>query len=415
MLLVDTAVVGRLGTATLGGLAVASQVLLTLAGLCVFLAYGTTAAVARRYGAGDIPGGLRDGVQGLWLAVLIGIGLALGGWAASPWLVEALGASENVAPPAITYLRISLISIPALLVILAGTGVLRGLQDARTPLVVAVGSNVINAALCVLFALGLGWGIAGAAWATVAAQGAGAVVYLAIVLRAARRQGVSVRPVWAGVRRAATAGFALLLRTASLRIVLLVTTAVAARLGDAQIAAHHVAMQIWSLLVFAMDAIAIAGQAIIGRYLGAADVPGTRAATRRMLEWGVMLGLVFGVLVITVSPWAAIPFGVDAAVAHLLIGALLVVAIMQPLSGVVMVLDGILMGAGDQRYLAWASLWAMIAYLPCAAAVLWLVPHEADWSLTALWVAFGVWIVARGITLGVRTYGDTWLVTGASR
>jgi putative MATE family efflux protein len=415
LLLVDTAVVGRLGTEPLGGLGIASQVLLTLAGLCIFLAYGTTAAVSRRYGAGDIPGGLRDGVHGLWLAALIGLGVLAVGWPLAPWLVQALGASEAVAPYAVTYLRISLLSLPALLVVLAGTGVLRGMQDARTPLAVAVGTNLANMVLCMWLALGLGWGIAGAAWATVIAQGAGAAVYVALVVRGARRHGVALLPSRRGLAVTASTGFALLLRTASLRVVLLASIAVAARLGDAELAAYHVTAQIWSLLVFALDAIAIAGQAIVGRYLGAADVHGTRAATRRMIEWGVLLGLLFAVLLALAIPWAAVPFGVSRDVAALMAGALVVVALLQPLSGVVMVLDGILMGAGDQRYLAWASLWTMLAYLPAAAAVLWLVPDGASWALIALWCAYGWWVAARGLTLGLRARGEAWLVTGAVR
>ncbi len=330
-------------------------------------------------------------------------------------LISILGASPEVAPQALVYLRISLLSTPALLVIMAGTGVLRGLQDAKTPLAVAVASYIGNAALCVTLVLVLDMGIGGSAWATVIAQTAGAAVYVVMVGRSARRHGVSPAPSIAGLRSAAGAGFALFLRTVSMRIVALVTTAVATRLGDHEIAAHQVAFQMWTLLVFAMDAIAIAGQAIIGRYLGASDVPGTRAATRRMAEWGVMIGLAFTVLVFTVLPWAALPFTSDPRVAGLISSALVVVALMQPLSGIVMVLDGILMGAGDQRYLAWAGLWTMLAFLPCALLVLWTTPDGSDFGLVGLWLAFTVWIAARGLTLGLRARGNAWLVVGATR
>ncbi|MFC7327976.1 MATE family efflux transporter [Marinactinospora rubrisoli] len=414
-LLTDSAVVGHLGTAPLGGLGVASQVLMTLANLCVFLAYGTTSAVARRFGAGDVPAGVRHGVDGLWLAVLIGTAIVAAGWPMAPWLVEWLGASPAVAPYALVYLRVSLLSIPALLIVMAGTGVLRGLQDARTPLLVAVSSNLANIVLCLTFVLGFGWGVAGAAWATVIAQSAGALVYVVVVARAARRHAVTLRPSLAGLHTAATAGFALFVRTVSLRVVLVMTTAVAARLGDAEIAAHQVAFQLWSLLVFSMDAIAIAGQAIIGRHLGSSDIAGTRAATRRMVEWGVMLGAVFTLLVLLVRPWAAVPFTTDPQVAALLAGVLVVVAVLQPVSGVVMVLDGILMGAGDQRYLAWASFWAMLAFIPFVLVLPWTAEHTALPGLVGLWLAFGMWMLARGLTLGLRARGGAWLVTGATR
>ncbi len=413
-LLTDSAIVGTLGTKALGGLGVAGQVLLTLVAVCVFLAYGTTAAVSRRFGAGDIPGGVRDGVDGLWLAVLLGLTAVTIGWPLGPVMVEALGASPDVAPHALTYLRISLLSTPFLLIVMAGTGVLRGLQDARTPLVVAVCSYVANAVLCSVFVLVLDWGIAGSAWSTVLAQGGGALWYVMTIARAARREGVSLTPTTAGLRASASAGFALFLRSVSMRVVALVTTAVAARLGDASIAAHQVSHNIWALLVFAMDAIAIAGQSIVGRYLGAGDVQGTRDATRRMVEWGVGLGLVFAALVFLALPWAWIPFTSDPEVRVLITSSLVVVALLQPLSGVTMVLDGVLMGAGDQRYLAWASLWTMLVFLPFAL----VLPRLADgplWALVSLWVAFGVWILARAVTLGFRARSTAWLVTGAYR
>lgn len=245
--------------------------------------------------------------------------------------------------------------------------------------------------------MGPGLGIAGSAWATVVAQSGGAAIYLVVLVRAAQRHGVSFAPTRSGLRDAAASGFALFIRTVSLRAVLVVTTAIAARLGDPEIAAHQVVFQLWSLLVFTLDAIAIAGQSIVGRYLGASDVPGAREVTRRMVEWGIMIGAVFTVLVLAVRPWAWIPFTDDPHVRDLILAALIVVALLQPLSGVVMVLDGILMGAGDQRYLAWASLWTMLIFLPCAALVpLFAVPGSVT-GLVLLWSAFGVWIAARGV------------------
>ncbi|WP_173668135.1 MATE family efflux transporter, partial [Thermobifida fusca] len=248
-LLTDSAVVGSLGTAALGGLGVASQILLTFANLCIFLAYGTTAAVSRRFGAGQIALGLRHGIDGVWLAVLIAATAITLGWPLSPLLIDALGASPTVAPYALTYLRISLLSLPGLLIIMAGTGVLRGLQNARIPLFVTVSANLANIVLSMLFVWGLGWGIAGSAWATVVAQSGGAAIYLVVLVRAAQRHGVSFAPTRSGLRDAAASGFALFIRTVSLRAVLVVTTAIAARLGDPEIAAHQVVFQLWSLLV----------------------------------------------------------------------------------------------------------------------------------------------------------------------
>lgn len=409
-LLSDSAIVGHLGTAQLGGLGVAGQALNTLVYLCVFLAYGTTAGVARQVGAENMPAAIRQGIDGMWLAVAIGAALIVAGWPLVPWIVDAFGASPTVTPYAETYLRVSLFGIPSMLLVLAGTGVLRGLQDTRTPLLVAVGGFSVNLLLTALFVIVLNWGIAGSAWGTVIAQTGSAAVYVAVVLRAARRYGASVRPDLDGLRTSARAGFGLLIRTAALRIVLIVGTSIAARMGDAEIAAYQVGFQVWTLLAFALDAIAIAGQAITGRYLGASDITGARAVTRRMVWWGIGCGIVFGLGILAVRPWLPGLFTADGDVRDLLLASLLLVALLQPLAGVVFVLDGILIGAGDGAYLAVTTLVATVVFLPAAIGLYW-----ADAGLIGLWSAIGLWMLTRGITLGLRARGDRWLVTGAVR
>ena len=217
-------------------------------------------------------------------------------------------------------------------------------------------------------------------------------------------------PDRAGVRAAAVAGAALVVRTLSLQAVLVVTTAMAARMGDDAIAAHQIAFRLWTLLAFALDAIAIAGQAITGRYLGAGDVAGARAATRRMTGWGAVYGLVFGAVLLAVRPFLPGVFAVTPGVAGLLLAVLLVAAVQQPVAGVVFVLDGVLIGAGDQNYLALAGLAATAVF---AVAALWV--HAAGGGLVALWLALSLWMAARFVTLTLRARGTAWLVTGAVR
>ena len=409
-LLADSAIVGRIGTTALGGLGVASQALTTLVSISIFLAYGTTAAVARQLGAGNRPAAIRQGIDGLWLAGGIGAVVLAVAWPLAPTIIHLFGASPAVAGGAVIYLRISLLGAPAMLAVLAGTGVLRGLQDTRTPLAVAVGANLVNIVLNVILVLGLHWGLAGSAWGTAIAQNAAAAVYLTVVARGARRAGVAFGPDRAGVRAAAVAGAALVVRTLSLQAVLVVTTAMAARMGDDAIAAHQIAFRLWLLLAFALDAIAIAGQAITGRYLGAGDVAGARAATRRMTGWGAVYGLVFGAVLLAVRPIVPDMFSVTPGVASLLLVVLLVVALQQPVAGVVFVLDGVLIGAGDQNYLAWAGLAATAVF-----AVAALVVHVTGGGLVALWLAYSLWLVARFVTLTLRARGTAWLVTGAVR
>ncbi|MER7398350.1 MATE family efflux transporter [Streptomyces sp. NPDC000151] len=408
--MVDSAVIGHLGTPQLAGLGVAAALLTTAVSVFVFLAYATTAAVARRVGAGDLSAAIRQGMDGIWLALLLGAAVIAVVLPTAPWLVDVFGASPTAAPYATTYLRISSLGIPAMLVVLAATGVLRGLQDTRTPLYVAIGGFTLNAALNIGLVYGAGLGIAGSAWGTVIAQCGMAAVYLTVVVRGAKRHGASLRPDAAGIRASAQAGVPLLVRTLSLRAVLMIATAVAARLGDADVAAHQIILTLWSLLAFALDAIAIAGQAIIGRYLGAGDVDGAKAACRRMVEWGIASGVVLGILVALARPLFIPLFTADPAVKDVLLPALLVVAVSQPVSGIVFVLDGVLMGAGDGPYLAGAMLVTLAVFAPVALAV-----PALGGGLTALWWSMALMMAVRMVTLWIRTRSGRWIVTGAAR
>ncbi|MFG2640977.1 MATE family efflux transporter [Streptomyces sp. NPDC048370] len=409
-LMVDSAIVGHLGTPQLAGLAIAAALLTTAVSVFVFLAYATTAAVARRVGAGDVKAAIRQGMDGIWLALLLGAAVVAATLPTAPWLVDIFGASDTAAPYATTYLRISILGIPAMLVVLAATGVLRGLQDTRTPLYVAIGGFTVNALLNVGLVYGAGMGIAGSAWGTVIAQCAMAAVYLVVVVRGARRHGASLRPDAAGIRASAQAGVPLLVRTLSLRAVLMIATAVAARMGDAEVAAHQIILSLWSLMAFALDAIAIAGQAIIGRYLGADDADGARQVCRRMVQWGVVSGVVLGALLVIARPLFIPLFTGDTTVQDTLLPALLVVAVSQPIAGVVFVLDGVLMGAGDGPYLAWAMLVTLAIFAPVAL----LVPVLGG-GLTALWWAMTLMMTVRLLTLWLRSRSGRWIVTGATR
>ncbi len=406
----DSAIVGHLGTAQLAGLGVASALLTTAVSVFVFLAYATTAAVARRVGAGDLQAAIRQGMDGIWLALLIGATVIAVVLPSAPALIGLFGASDTAAPYATTYLRISSIGIPAMLIVLAATGVLRGLQNTKTPLYVAISGFVANAALNVGLVYGADLGIAGSAWGTVIAQWGMAAVYLVVVVRGARRHGASLRPDAAGIRASAQAGVPLLIRTLSLRAVLLIATAVAAHLGDADIAAHQIILSLWSLLAFALDAIAIAGQAIIGRYLGANDPQGARAACRRMVQWGIAVGVVLGLLVTLSRPLFLPLFTSDPTVKDTALPALIMVALSQPICGVVFVLDGVLMGAGDGPYLAGAMVVTLAVFAPAAL----LVPVLGA-GLTALWGAMTLMMAVRMVTLLLRTRSGRWVVTGATR
>lgn len=418
-LLADSAIVGRLGVVPLAGLGIAGTVLLTAVGVFVFLAYATTAAVARQLGAGDVPAALRQGVDGLWLAVGLGVVTAAVLWPVARTLSVALGAGPDVADASAAYLRASLPGLPAMLVVLAATGVLRGLQDTRTPLVVAVCGAAANVPLNLVLVHGLGpvpaLGIAGSGLGSSLAQLGMGVALAVVVARGARRHGVALRPGGAGVLRSARDGTPLLMRTLTLRAAVVVTTVAAARSGDTALAAHQVVATVWTALALGLDALAIAGQALTGRTLGAGDVAGTHAVLRRLLGWGAVLGVLSGLVVLLGRGLLAPLFTPDEGVRAGIVAALLVVALAQPLAAYVFVLDGVLIGAGDGRYLAAAGVVTLAAYLPLVGAVVvWAPPGTA--GLVWLWVAFaGGYMLARAVTLGRRARGDAWAVTGAVR
>lgn len=411
-LLSDAAIVGHLGTTELAGLGIAGAVLQTLVGLCVFLAYGTTASVARHLGAGDLRGALTQGIDGCWLAVLIGTIVTVAGAVFARPLVELFRAGDAVSDQATAYLEVAIFGTTPLLLMLATTGVLRGLQDTRTPLWVAVGGNIANIILNVVFVYGLDLGIAGSALGSVLAQVASAAVLVAVVLRAARRDGAPLTPDRRGILVAARTGVPLVLRTLTLRACLLVGTyavTIAGRDTEIDLATHQIAITLWTFLAFALDALAIAAQAITGRALGAGDVEGTRRLTRRMVQWGWGAGIASGLLLAASSPFLGPLFSPDSDVHRLLVPVLLVAALGQPIAGVVFVLDGVLIGAGDGRYLAWAGLGVLAIYAPAA-----ILAALGPGGLVPVWVALVVvFMGARFVLLTRRARSDAWLVTGS--
>jgi putative MATE family efflux protein len=321
-----------------------------------------------------------------------------------------MGASDTVAPFATEYLRISALGAPAFLVMLAGTGYLRGLQDTRTTLVIAIAANAANLLLELLLVYGLDLGMAGSAWGTVTAQYGAAVAFVVIVALGARREHASLRPDAAGIRANARVGSRLVVRTASLVTTFVTATAIASRISDDAVAAQQVCAQVLLFLAFALDSLAIAGQAMVGRFLGAAARVDAKAAARRLLELGVGVGVVLGVLVALVRPWLVGIFTDDAGVRDLALEVLLVVAALQPLAAVVFVLDGVLIGAGDAGYLAMAMLVATLgAYLPAA-----LVVAFTDAGLLWLWGALSLWMLARGAGVFLRYRRDRWAIAGAA-
>ncbi len=403
-ILVDTAIVGHLGRSQLAALGIAAVVLGGLFAIFNFLQYGTTAQVARASGAGESQVANRLGAQSLWLSLGVGLGIAVLVSAFAGPIAAAMGAAGATEEYAVTYLRIAAFGLPFAFLALGGQGYLRGVADLRTPLLIVVAGNVVNAILEVLFVYGFGWGIAGSAAGTVVAQAGMGAGFVWTLLRAARGD---TRPSLALMRRLLVIGRHIFVRTTALMSAFVLAGAVVARAGDASLGAHQIAFQLWVFLALVLDAVAIAGQVIVGRALGGGDTERAFDASVRMIWLSVALGGAFAAVMLAIGGILPHVFTSDAAVLERAAALWPIFALMQPLNGAVFALDGILIGAGDGLYLAGS----MVAAFLCCAAVL-LATLVLDWGVVGAWSALLVLIVVRLVTMLARFAGRRWLVTG---
>jgi putative MATE family efflux protein len=407
-LLADTAMVGHLGTEELAALAIAGTLIVGAFTLFNFLTYGTTAQVARLSGAAEHEQAGRLAAQSLWLATGIGVVLtALLVGLAVP-LVDLMGAEGRTNDLAVLYLRIGSLGLPFALIALSGQGFLRGVSDLRTPLVIVVVANVANVVLNVVFIYGFDWGLAGSAWATVAAQAGMGAAFVTILLR---RPATSRRPSLAAMRPLARIGGEIFVRTAALYGSFLVASAVLARVGEDSLGAHQIAFQLFVFLALVLDSIAIAGQVIVGRSLGAGAAEDAYRAARRMIEWAVAAGALFGLVMLALIDVLPRAFTSDPAVIEEAKKIWPLFALMQPVNGAVFALDGILIGAGDTRFLMWGMLAASFGvFVPVALGSLAL-----ELGIVGVWAGLLGLIAVRLATCGWRFRGRRWAIVGAQR
>lgn len=403
-ILVDTAVVGHLGRAQLAALGVSAVVLTALFAIFNFLQYGTTAQVGRASGAGQEEAARRLGAQALWLCLGVGIVLAAAVVALAPRIVGWMGAEDEAAGYAVTYMRIVAIGLPSAFLALGAQGYLRGVADLRTPLVVLAAGNAVNAVLNVTFVYGLDWGIEGSAAATAVGQTGMGLAFVAAIVRSA---GADLRPRPELMRRLVTVGRHIFVRTVALMSSFTLAGAIVTRFGDASIAAHQIAFQLWLFLALALDAVAIAGQVLVGRALGAGDTERAYEASARMIWLAVYAGAVFAGALLLLEPLLPRLFTSDALVLERAGAIWLLFALMQPLNGAVFALDGILIGAGDGPYLAGSM---VVAFVVAAAAA--VAAYTFEWGIVGVWAALVLLIVVRLVLMLWRFRGRRWLVTG---
>ena len=394
--LIDTAFVGQLGRVPLGALGVNTSIFSMTFVVFNFLAYGTTPRVGRAVGDGDRAEAGRAVMRALTLAVLAGAAALIALQLLAVPILRLMGASAELMGPALNYLRIRALAGPALLLITASHGAFRGYQDTRTPMIVTIGFNVVNASLDPLFIFWFDWGLAGAAAATAIAQWLGALVFLGLLL-GTRREALGVPLAWPSLRSLVPflkVGRDLLVRTGSLVGTMTLATAVAARVGTAAVAAHQVAHQLWLFLALVVDALAVAAQALVSKHLGAEDPDAARAVSDRLFQWGLVVGVVLGIGFFLLRPVLPGFFTDDPATVAALLDVYLFVALLQPLNGLVFVGDGIYMGAEEFPYLAKAMTGTAVA----AAGVLALV-IPMGWGLTGVWWGIATLMAGRLLTL----------------
>jgi len=410
-LLIDTAVVGRLGAVPLAGLAVAAVVFAQVTSQLNFLSYGTTARTARLHGAGHRSAAVGEGVQATWLALAVGLlVLGVGQLVAGP-VTRALGDGGAVAAAAESWLRLALCGAPLVLVTLAGNGWMRGVQDTARPLRYVLAGNAVSAVACVVLVHGIGafpgLGLVGSAWANVLGQCVGAGLFLGALVRESRG---SWRPRSAALRAQLAMGRDLVARSLAFQACFLSAAAVATRFGAPVAAAHQIVLQLWSFMALVLDAIAIAAQSLVGAALGAGDAGRARALAARVTRYGLVLGVGFGVLFAALSGVLPPVFTPDAAVLAAVPIAWWFFAALQPVAGVVFAIDGVLLGAGDAAFLrTWTLLAAVVGFLPLIWASL-----AFGWGLAGIWSGLAAFMLVRLVAVLLRVRGGRWAVTGVT-
>lgn len=402
--LVDTALVGRLGAVSLAALGINAALFTTTFWLFNFLTYGTTAEVARLHGAGRPADAARYALQALWLAIALGLAVTLVLEAAGPWVVAAMGATGEVAGAALSYLRVRALAAVAVLVVAVGHGAFRGLRDTRTPLYVAIAANGSNALVSFVLIYPVGLGVVGAAWGTVLAQTGAAVAFLLLARRRLPVPSLRVDPP--AMRAIVSVSRDLFLRTTSLLSGILITTAVATRMGVTTVAAHQIARELWSMMALVLDGFAIAGQALVGTALGARRPDVAAADARKLLGWGLVAGIAIGVAYLALAGPLPRVFTTEAAVLSEVRDVWFLIALLQPVGGIVFVLDGVLMGARDFTFLLWSTALAALGCLvPVSVAALML-----GWGLPGIWWGMAAMIGVRLIATVARVRGVAWTV-----
>lgn len=414
--IVDSAMVGHLGTAELAGLGLASTVLQTIVGLFVFLLFSTTTLASRALGEGRPDKAIQSGIHTLWLATILGLvttGILI--LFAEPILLS-LGATAETLPHAHAYLRFSSPGLVGMFIVYAITGTLRGLQDTRTPFVVATSGALINIAANAYFIYILDMGVGGSGLGTAVTQSLMALSLLMVLARHGRQYKIRLAPSFTGILSAATRGAPLLIRTIALRLALLATLVAAASISTTALASHQIIWTIWSFMAFIFDAIAVAAQTLVGYAIGARAVSHLPALIKALVKWSCGSGIFLGLLLIVTSPWLPQIFSADSTLQNMTSTVAIIAGTLTPVAALAYILEGVLFGADEGRTLAVISAVNLALYVP----ILWI--HHSLFAgssnfptraLAALWISYTAGYTA--IRVLAYAYAIWWRPGGVLR
>lgn len=404
-LLLDTAVVGRLGALPLAGLAVGGLILSLVGSQLTFLSYGTTSRSARSFGAGDRAGAVGEGVQATWLALALGVFIVVVVQALAPFLLTAIAGSRGgIAETALPWLRVAILAVPAILISMAGNGWLRGVQDTVRPLRYVLVGVGISAVLCPV--LVFGWlglprlGLTGSAVANLVGQWIAAALFGYALL--SERVSLRLRPDV--LRAQLTMGRDLVLRSLAFQVCFLSAGAVAARFGAAAVAAHQVVLQLWNFLALVLDSLAIAAQSLVGAALGAGEPAHAKTVARRVTVYSAAAATVLAAVFAVGSGVLPAVFTADHAVRDQIGIPWWFMVAQLPIAGVVFALDGVLLGAGDAKFMRNATLLSgLVGFLP----LIWL-SLAFGWGLAGIWSGLSTFLVLRLVFVGWRALSGRW-------
>lgn len=400
-LLLDTAIIGRLGAFELAALAVGTTVQSTVTTQLTFLSYGTTARASRLYGSGQREKAIAEGVQATWVGLGVGLTLAAIVFTLAGRIGVWLTGDPEIAAAAAEWIRIECVAIPLTLIVMAGNGWLRGVQNTTSPLWFTL-AGVIPGAILIPVLVGR-FGLPGSAMANVVGMTITATLFL-LALR--RNHEGSWRPRWHIMRRQLVMGRDLILRSLSFQVAFISAAAVAARFGTASLAAHQILLQLWNFITLVLDSLAIAAQALTGAALGGGTVQVARQVGQKVTLYSlVFAGALGGVFALGAGLIPRI-FTSDVEVLASISGPWWLMILMIILGGVVFALDGVLLGAGDAAFLRTITIASVLGgFLPGVWLALLL-----DTGLTGIWLGLVAFIVIRLLAVVWRFRSMAWAV-----